>query len=95
MPDPSRPIAPVRWSRPATRQWDQLIERAPTQAAAVYRAIDWLAKRPQLPELGHRDPEGRRRRVWHVPPQAVFYRFEKGQLVVLEIQDSRRRRKPW
>jgi hypothetical protein len=48
-----------------------------------------------MAHLGHRDDEGRNRRYWPIPPQGFFYRVDGPDLVVLEIRDARRRRRPW
>lgn len=83
-------IPGVQWSDDAWEEWFRLADRAPAQALAVYRGIAWLAARPEFPFLGHPDPDGRDRRGWPVPPHTIFYRWEKGELIVLEIADKRR-----
>ncbi len=83
------------WKPLAAKQWDRLAERAPAQAIAVFHAIEWLAARPGMAELGRRDSSGRDRRYWAVPPQGIFYVVRDGRLWVLEIRDARRRRMPW
>jgi len=84
----------VYWTPRALVQLRALAKRAPVQAAAVHRAVNWLAERG-LPELGRRDPGGKSRRVWLVPPQEVLYLARDGGLWVLAIRDSRRRLEPW
>jgi hypothetical protein len=84
-----------RWKPKAAAQWDRLAERAPNQAIAVFRAIEWLAARRGMADLGRRDPDGKKRRYWPVPPQGIFYAVRGETLWVLEIRDARRRRTPW
>lgn len=64
------------------------------QAAAVYRAMNWLAERG-MPDLGRPDPRSRTRRYWLTPPQETLYTVKGDTLWVLGIRDSRRRREPW
>jgi hypothetical protein len=71
-----------------------LAKRAPAQADAVHRAANWLAERG-MPELGRRDPGGKARRVWLVPPHEVLYVARGRTLWVMGIRDSRRRLEPW
>ena len=74
-------------------QLEKLADRAPAQAAAVVRAMEWMALR-DMGELGRSAP-GRRRRYWPVPPQGVTYVARGGDLIVFEIRDARRRRNPF
>jgi plasmid stabilization system protein ParE len=81
------------WTDAALAQLEALADRAPAQAAAVVRAMEWMAAR-DMGDLGRRVP-GRRRRYWPVPPQGVYYSAERGQLIVYEVRDARRRRNPF
>ena len=63
------------------------------QAAAVYRTAHWLAEQ-QFSRLGH-PVAGTDERYWPVPPQGIFYRIGKGELVITRVLDTRRRREPW
>jgi hypothetical protein len=58
----------------------------------VVRAMEWIAAR-DMGEPGRR--VSGRRRYWPVPPQGVFYDARRGELIVYEIRDARRRRNPY
>jgi hypothetical protein len=69
-----------------------LAQRAPVQAAAVHWTAQWLAEQ-KFSRLGH-PVGGTEERYWPVPPQGIFYRVGKGELVITRVLDTRRRRQP-
>ena len=83
----------LRWRRQARSDLRELAQRAPAQAAAVYRTAHWLAEQ-QFSRLGH-PVAGTNERYWPVPPQGIFYRVGKGELVITRVLDTRRRREAW
>jgi plasmid stabilization system protein ParE len=83
----------LRWEDRALEDLEEIANRAPVQAAAVVRAAEWLAAQ-QFARLGRNVP-GTRQRYWPVPPLGIFYRVEPGELVIMAVADSRRRRVPW
>ena len=83
----------LRWRRQARSDLTELAQRAPVQAAAVYRTAHWLAEQ-QFSRLGH-PVAGTNELYWPVPPQGILYRVGKGELVITRVLDTRRRRKPW
>ena len=83
----------LRWRRQARSDLRELAERAPAQAAAVYRTAQWLAEQ-NFSRLGH-PVAGTDERYWPVPPQGIFYRVGKGELLIIRVLDTRRRREPW
>jgi plasmid stabilization system protein ParE len=83
----------LRWRRQARSDLRDLAQRAPAQAAAVYRTTQWLAEQ-KFSRLG-RPVAGTDERYWPVPPQGIFYWVGRGQLVITRVLDTRRRREPW
>ena len=83
----------LRWTDPALADLAELAERAPAQAAAVVRAVEWLAGLG-TPAVGRYVAE-LGALYWPVPPQDVAYLVERGELVILGIHDARQRRRPW
>ena len=83
----------LRWTDPALADLLELADRAPAQAAAVVRAVDWLAGL-RTPAVGRYVAE-LDALYWPVPPQGVAYLVERGEIVILGIYDARRRRQPW
>ena len=63
------------------------------QAAAVVRAVEWLAGL-STPAVGRYVPD-LDALYWPVPPQGVAYLVEPGEIVIVGIYDARRRRQPW
>lgn len=86
MPEPFR----LNWSDGALTYLEQLVERAPGQAAAVVNAMDWLAASGFA--LGPEVRPGTR--YWPVPPQGVYYTARGRYLSVVRVVDVRRRRSP-
>jgi len=87
----------LRWTDPALADLAELAElavRAPVQAAAVVRAVEWLAGL-RTPAVGRYVPD-LDALYWPVPPQGVAYLVdERGEIVIVGIYDARRRRQPW
>ena len=83
----------LRWTDPALADLAELAERAPAQAAAVVRAVEWLAGL-RTPAVGRYVAE-LGALYWPVPAQGVAYLVERGELVILGIYDGRRRGRPW
>jgi hypothetical protein len=83
----------LRWTDPALADLAELAERAPVQAAAVVRAVEWLAGL-RTPAVGRYVPD-LNALYWPVPPQGVAYLVEPGEIVIVGIYDARRRRQPW
>ena len=84
----------LRWTDPALADLAELAQRAPVQAAAVVRAVEWLAGL-RTPTVGRYVPD-LDALYWPVPPQGVAYLVDqRGEIVIVGIYDARRRRQPW
>lgn len=81
------------WRNRAIDDLENLASRAPSQAAAVVAAVEWLAAMERA-GVG-RVVGAYGLRYWPVPPQGIYYYPRGDDLIVARIRDARRRRIPW
>ena len=84
----------VLWEDRALVDLEAIAERAPRSAAHLYEAVRWLSG---LRFLGpfRRLATDRPEHVLLVPPYIVIYRIDGDELIVLALEDARRRREEW
>ena len=82
------------WSDESLSDLEGIAERAPRAAVHVYEAIRWLARQP-FPHAFRRIEGRPGEHVLSVAPYVVFYAVDDNTIVVLTIEDSRRRREGW
>ncbi|HEV2953266.1 MAG TPA: hypothetical protein VG015_04175 [Candidatus Dormibacteraeota bacterium] len=83
----------LNWTKTGLDDLEELVERAPVQGLKVYEMAVWLA-RQRFPNLGRYVPE-MGCRYWTVGDQGLFYKVDRGKLLVVRVHDLRRRRKAW
>jgi len=84
----------LRWADEALSDLEAVADQAPRAAEHLLDAVEWLVESP-FPAMYRRLEERRGEHVLTVPPYAVFYRIDGDELLVLTVEDSRRRPTAW
>ena len=80
----------VLWEEQALADLEEIADRAPRAAAHVYERVRWLAD-AAFPHAFRRLADDRDEHVLSVRPYIVLYAVEGDELIVLGIDDARRR----